>query len=624
MSAAAPAPAPTPLKVTPTSPRTSDGPFATRWRTHACGELTKEEVGEEVRLCGAVDKVIDARTFLLRDGTGRILVKLSPGAIPDEFPPENVEMQPGQVIPAEARKPRPLELESIHTIEGKVVARAKPDPSLPTGEVEIAASRSVLLSETTKDPLFDAYANVTRENKIRHRYLYLRRPEVQTRFSYRTQLLHEARRFLIGEAFEEIETPLLANRWTPAQREPFLAVREPRRVFALSGRSPVFGLAAMSAGLDRTFEIGRRFQKKKSYNPWQQPEFTVLELNMAWVEERDLFAALDRLLLHLWLHGRRETLEVPVRTLSFEEAWVKFGTDAPDARGGMEIQDFTRFAEKAGNLDFRDIGVRGGAIRALRAQGGAKGIPAAELEALSKLARAEPSGATLHWFGVDANGVVEAAGGTGVLEGAVADEIARALGPTPGDLVIAVVGWDRMAAGALAGKARAAAQKALGLLDPKALALVRVNQLPFHRHDPKSRGWKLVGDPMTRPVAGDEEGNPYQMRQQAFYLSVNGINVGGGCIRHHDRTEALRCFDALKLDTLEVDASYRQHMAILDHGAPPSGRASIGVERLLALMLGLDGIDELIAIPKMPDGTCPLTRSPWPIENHIVRALLGV
>jgi len=595
--------------ITPLEPRPApELEFGTAFRTHSCGELTKADKGKTVRLCGAIDTKIDDMTYLLRDSYGMTMVKIGPGAkaFLDQY------------------KSIPIELETIVKFDGKVALRDKPDPKSATGEIAVEASDARLISNPLKAPLFDFHdEKLAKEQRIRHRYLYLRKPAAHENFRFRTQLLHEARRHLVQEGFLEVETPLLANKWTPEQTDAYLAIRARNEVFALPGRRPIHSYALMASGFDRTFEVSRRFRKLAKYNPWQQAEYDVLELHMAWVEESDLYPALDKLLFTLWQHGRKEVLETPVRTLPFEQAWIKFGTDAPDARFGLEIEDCTKLCEKAGNLDFRDLGMKGGAIRALLVKDGAKKVTEEHRQALAKMAPDERTNA-ISWYGVDANGVVERLGGTGMLEQAVYDEIATRLAPQPGDLMVVVVGGERMSAGAIAGKARTFLGRALGLIDPKKVALVRVTELPYYRWDAATGRRKRVGDPMTKPMPGDLDGDPSRMRQQAFYLSVNGINVGGGGIRNHDRNEQQKLFAALGLEPEEIDANYLQHMRLQDSGMPPFGRISIGVERLTALFLGLDGIDELIPMPKTPEGTCPLTRSPWVIENHTVRGLFGI
>lgn len=310
------------------------GPFATALRTHTCGELGKANVGEQVAVCGAIDRVIDDRTYLLRDHYGTLLVRRAPGAGDEDFAAWGIASP---------------SLETVVRATGKLEPRKPPDPNSPSGDVQVEASAFELLAYPKEPLLFDPkYEKVPRRERIRHRYRYLRSPQVHETFTFRTKVVQAARRFLIGRGFEEIETPILANRWTADARECWLAIRERNEIFALPGHRPIHGTLLMASGFDRVFEIARRFRRKPTYGPMQQPEFDVLDINAAYVDEKDLHRLEDELIAHI-LKKECGLDQDPrlVPELSFEEALVRYGSDCPDTRYGIEFADVTKLARDA-------------------------------------------------------------------------------------------------------------------------------------------------------------------------------------------------------------------------------------------------------------------------------------
>jgi aspartyl-tRNA synthetase len=577
--------------------------YKTTWRTHSCGELTPALEGKEVTLCGALDSKVGDRLYELRDTYGMTRVRLAAGVGDDEL--QKREMKAG------------APLETIVKVQGTVQKREKADPKAPTGEVFLDARQIEFVSFAQKDPLFDPKdPNVPETERIRHRYLYLRAPSVHENFRFRTRLVAEARRWLAGKRFEEIETPLLANKWTPDARDTYLAIRGRREVFALPGRNAVHGALLMAAGFDRVFEIARRFRRQPAYSAWQQPEFDVLDAWMAYVDEPNLFQAADDLLAHIWLEvlGPRERFHVI--EITADEALKKYGTLAPDLRYSMEIHDVTPQAGASKSGEIREMRFNGGALRAVRAPGGEDKLVEKDPE-LVKLA----GSCSLHWLSVLADGTPRFEG-TSNFDAPLAGEILHAVRAEKGDRVIVAMGPEQAAA-RLAGKVRAHAAKKLKLQERKH-ALVRVTRLPYWRFDEASGAMKALGDPFALPVEAELEGDARALHSQGFYLVLDGVNIGGGAVKNHDLQAATRVFEVMEMDAREIDQRFGSLMGALKYGLAPHGRIAIGIDRLAALLKGLGGVSEMIPMPKMPDGTDPLTRSPWPIDNHIVRGLFAV
>jgi aspartyl-tRNA synthetase len=595
-SASAPAP----------EPKTKSD-FATAHRTHTCGELTRAHRGLEVTLCGAVDRHVDDRTYEIRDAHGKTLVRRPPGVGDEDLGAWGL------------KKPT---LETIVKVKGKVEGRKQADPASPTGEVEVVATAFEPLSSASEPLLFDPKDDkVPRAERIRHRYLYLRKPAVHKTFAFRTKLVHEARRFLVGRQFTEVETPILANKWTPEAHEFYLAIRDRVEVFALPGHRPIHGTVLMASGFDRVFEVARRFRRKDVYGPWQQPEFSVLDVNAAFVDETDLHALEDALLQHLW----REVLgveDLTVETLTYDEALVKYGTDCPDARYALEIQDVTGPASVSLVPDIRELYEAGGSLRAIRVPCGVERVKERELDEVRALLAGRGPKAGLIWISVGDDGAFQDSG-TIRSDRIVAREIVSRTKAEPGDMVVVALESDLVAASALACDVRERLAHQLGLIDPTRKALVRVTRLPYCRYDP-THGWGLTGDLLSRPVTEELDGDPFQLHAYAHVLALNGVNVGGGSIRNHARHVQNKLFEIYELAPEEIDKRFGQILAVLQYGVPPHGRIALGVDRLAALALGLSSIDEVIPMPKADDGLDPLTRSPWPIQTSHVRGLLGL
>jgi aspartyl-tRNA synthetase len=511
-------------------------------------------------------------------------------------------------------------LESIIKVSGVVAAREPVDGSSPTGEVMIEAD--VFAAESVaKSPLVFDFRDekLDPRERIRHRYLYLRNPKVHETFAFRTRAVQAMRRFLTARSFDEVDTPLLATRWTPDA--PYLAIRGRKQIFALPGRLAIHPPILMASGFDRTFEVARRFARQKSYGPFEQPEYDVLELMMAWCDEGDALRFLDEMLADLWRTTVGADLKVPTVRLGFDEAWGRYGTDAPDVRFGLEFQDVTRLAEKSRAPALAEVIISGGAIRAVRVPAGKARLGEKDLAAIGKVALEAGQGA-IFWLSHGEDG--PEMGGTAAFDAAVAAEVLKAAKATGSDLVVVAAAKDWVSVGPLIKGARRELAAALKLVDPKRHALAFVTRLPYMRFDAATRRYALRGDPLARPVDGDIEGDPNRMRSQAFAVVLDGVEVASGAARNHSIEEQTRLFAALGLAPGDIDKRFGQLLRAMRFGTQPHARIGIGVDRLVALLRGLPSIDEVIPLPKTSDGQDPLARAPWPIEPSLVQGLFGV
>lgn len=629
--------------MTTKAPAPETGPrseYATAWRTHTCGELRKDHKGRTVTLCGQIDKVLEDKSVVLRDHFGKTLVRIA------EDCPVNPYKLDIEVAP-----------ESVVKASGTVELRKDPDKALPTGEVVLVAKEFTFVSFSKAPLIYDFNEErLPKTERIRHRYMYLRKPLMHKNLTFRTRLAAALRRFLDKLGFREAETPLLSQAHTPEQAESFYAVRARKEIYTLPGRRAPHGPLLMASGFDRTFELARRFQRKETYGPYQQPEFTVLELMMAFVDEDDLLGMLDAVLAEAGRRGLGAELK-PTR-ITFEEAWARYGSDCPDLRFDLGWKDATDLIASGTKMpEALELTGAGGVIRALRVEGGAAKLEEQDFEELSKLAAGhatalcvftlgkdgpaprfiEPDFETVPGFGKHKTTIAATwrVSARSPFERELTKKLCEEAGGREGDVILCILAKSPVLAGSLAGPVRLRAAKALGLLpeapkegaqapDARALrhSLVVVTRLPYYRWDGSE--WVVKGDPLTRPVEEELEGDPHRMHGLGFYVVMDGVNIGGGSIRNHDPNTQQSLFEACGYGAIDVDVRFGKLLQALRFGVPPHGRIAIGFDRLVALLLGAPSIDEVIPLPKMPDGSDPLARSPWPVPAGVVRGWLGL
>ncbi|MHC4832132.1 MAG: amino acid--tRNA ligase-related protein [Planctomycetota bacterium] len=405
-------------------------PFATGFRTHTCGELGKAHVGQQVKLCGSVESIEDNARFCIRDTHGSIQVRLGEKATAALV----AQLFDDQKTPEEERRVTP---ETVVTVPGVVKARKKPGKG-PTGAVYVAAE-DVIVESLAKAPLLFDFRDkdISLWNQVRHRYLYLRAPAAHEAFRFRTRVVAALRRALVAKGFDEVRTPLLSNRWTPGAPEAFLAIQLP-------GTSPIHGPMLMASGFDRAFEVARRFARQPSYSAWEQPEFTMLDANLAYVGEEDVVGAANDLLAVAWQEGLGKKLDQPIEELRYEDAIARYGTDSPDLRFELELKDVTGAAQT------------GGAAVAFCVPGGAAKRGA--LDGLAALT-SEASG-VVTWFsatGAEAPGVTPADAEAISESGRTA--VAQRVGAAAGDLVVCASSGHALTAGQLARQRRACVER---------------------------------------------------------------------------------------------------------------------------------------------------------------------
>ncbi len=567
-------------------------------RTHTCGELRPADAGKPATLCGWVATKRDHGGVLFLDLRDRY------GVTQATFRTEKDA--------ALYEKARHLPLEGVISVTGSVEARPadKVNPRMATGGVELSAASLEVLNDCVPVPFEIADGPVSNELRLAHRYLDLRRPRMQRNLMARHRLALAIRKAFDAEGFAEIETPILYKSTPEGAREYLVPSRVNRGQFYALPQSPqVFKQLCMVAGLDRYMQIARCF-RDEDLRADRQPEFTQVDVEMSFVGPDDVFRVIEKVLRAAWKEVLGEELPVPFSQVPYGEVMLKYGSDKPDRRFGMEIADVTDLVKGCPFRVFAEAPL----VRGLAAPGGAALTRKQIDELTAGCAAAGAKG--LAWF---------KAGGEGGIDKFLSPELKGALlqrlGGKPGDLLCFVADRKEVCEKALGGLRLELARR-LALKPAKAWDLLWVVDFPLFL---EGEGRLVSGHhPFTQIHPSDIallDADPLKVRGLQYDLVMNGTELGGGTIRIHRADLQARVFSILGLSPEEARQKFGFLLDALAHGAPPHGGIALGLDRLCALMLGEEDIREVIAFPKTHKATCLMTGSPSAVPPRQLKEL---
>jgi aspartyl-tRNA synthetase len=578
------------------------------YRTHSCGELRAEHVGQSVTLAGWVGNYRDHGHLAFIDLRDRA------GVTQVTFDAEIC----GEDVLEHARR---LRGEWCVGVEGEVVRRtgkadeAKANEKLATGDIEIMAKKLIVHSESPTPPFILAEAHkVNEELRLEHRYLDLRRPEMQKTLAVRSQVNRIIRDVLVGEeGFLEIETPCL-TRATPEGARDFIVPARlvPGSFYALPQSPQIFKQLLMVGGCDRYMQIARCFRDEDPRAD-RQAEFTQLDLEMSFVEEADVQAVIEKVVGRIWRDVLGVEVPTPIPHMPYDEAMHRFGSDRPDLRFDLELVDVSDLAKKT---DFR-VFSQAGSVKAIRVPGGAT-MTRKETDALADWAK-----------GLGAGGmpVTKVDGGklaTGVAKflEPIAGELIAATGAEDGDLLCFAADKPKMVNKVL-GELRLKLAKDLGLEPKTDFAWVWIDRFPAFEYDEDKDTMTYSHHPFTMvddadldklADASDRE-TLLSIKTKAYDLVLNGSELGGGSIRIHDFPTQKKVLAALGIDEERQQKNFGFLLDGLKFGAPPHGGIALGLDRVVMILRNTTNIRDVIAFPKTQTGLDLLCDAPAPVDD---------
>ena len=573
-------------------------------RTHRCGQLRATHIGEAVRLAGWVHSSRDHGGLIfvdLRDHTGLVQLRFNPAQV----------AQAHEVA-------RALHNEDVIAIEGTVVSRGEQiNPKLPTGEIEIEVSAIDLLSRA--DPLpfqVNDEFDTSEEMLLRYRFLHLRRPEMQEVFRLRHRVARAIREYFHDNGFIEVETPFLTKSTPEGARDYLVPSRvKPGTFYALPQSPQIFKQLLMIAGFDRYAQLVRCF-RDEDLRADRQPEFTQLDMEMAFVQREDVMVAVEGCVKRIFKDGLDIDVSTPFPLMSAQEAMERFGIDRPDTRYGMELQDVTDIVRESDFRAFREALDQDGVIKCLVAKGGHT-LTRKVLDGLTEEVRGI-GGAGLPYVKVTRGDTgLELATGIAKYIQPVCAVLCEQIGAEPGDTVFFSAGKFAEVCKYL-NYVRTRLASMLDVIPKGRWDLLWVVDFPLLEWDEEEQRWVSTHHPFTAPLDEDIpllDGDPGKVHAKAYDLVLNGTEMAGGSIRIHQRNIQQKVFSLLGIEPEEAHEKFEFLLEGLRYGAPPHGGIAFGFDRWAMMLAGAESLREVIAFPKTARAVCPLTNAPNPVSQ---------
>ena len=581
-------------------------------RSHYCGQLQEAQVGQSVTLCGWVDTRREHSRVIfidLRDHHGVVQCVVEPDNVAATAAAEDVRY------------------EYCLRIQGTIRARtaAQINDKIATGRIEVVVERLEVLNAAPALPfMIDDAETPSEEARLRYRYLDLRRPGMQKTMRLRSQLVRSIRAYLDSRSFLDIETPILTKATPEGARDYLVPSRvNPGEFYALPQSPQLFKQLLMMAGMDRYYQIARCF-RDEDLRADRQPEFTQLDMEMAFVEERDVQDLVEGMVRHVFREVVNVELAEPFPRMPYSEAMRRFGSDKPDLRIELELIDV---ADHVKHVEFKVFAGPakdpGGRVCVLKAPGAAS-MARSQIDAYTPfVARYGAKG--LAWIRCDDL----AKGREGLtspivkfLDDNALNGILEATGARTGDILFFGAGPYKTVSDYM-GALRVQVAKDLNLVKP-GWAPLWVVDFPMFEHDDAENRWVSLHHPFTAPSISDVEAlhaNPGTALSRGYDCVLNGNEIGGGSIRIHRPELQQAVFDLLGISRDEAQLKFGFLLEALKFGCPPHGGIAFGIDRIAALMAGVDSIREVIAFPKTATAQCPLTSAPSVVPEKQLQEL---
>jgi len=578
-------------------------------RTHNCGQLRQADVGRPVTLAGWVHAYRDHGNLVfidLRDTHGLTQIVFDPETAPEMH-----------------KIARTLRCEWVIAASGTVRPRREgmKNPKLATGDIEIIVDKLEILN-TAKTPPFeiDAAETVSEELRLINRYIDLRRPVMQQRLTVRHRIAKIVRDYFDEAGFREIETPMLAKSTPEGARDFLVPCRLYNGCFYALPQSPqLFKQILMISGIDKYFQIVRCFRDEDPRAD-RQAEFTQIDVEMSFVDRRDVMSINEILIARLWKEILGVEVSVPIGTMSYKQAMADYGTDRPDLRFEMKLKDISDIAAGSQFKVFTQTLKGGGIVKGLCAPAGKK-YSRSDIEKTLTGFVADFGAKGLAWARVTkAEGTEDPAlaGGCAKFFGPEQqNNVIQAFNAKEGDLILLIADEQSTVDKSLAAL-RCRLGKELGLYDADTYKFVWVIDFPLMEWNQDENRYDSLHHPFTSPAAQDLDKldkEPGQVSSLAYDLVVNGSEIGGGSIRIHDPQIQAKIFDLLNISRQQAQERFGFFLKALEYGTPPHGGIAFGLDRIAMILTGTNNIRDVIAFPKTQKGQCLLTDAPTPVDQ---------
>ena len=577
-------------------------------RTHYCGTLRARDAGTQMTVAGSIAKCRDKGGVIfadLRDTTGILQLIFDDSTNRAVF-----------------EKASGLKSEYVVIAAGTLREREAKTDKIPTGEVELFVTELRVLSgaQTTPFEVRDGI-NVNDQLRLKYRYLDLRRPSMHEPIVVRSKIAKVVRDYYDEQHFVEIETPMLIKSTPEGARDYLVPSRvQPGHFYALPQSPQLYKQILMLSGFDRYFQIVRCF-RDEDLRADRQPEFTQIDMEMSFVTEDDVMAMNEGLVKRVFREVLGVDVETPFRRMPYSEAMARYGSDKPDTRFGLELQDVTDVLQESGFAVFKSAVEAGGSVRLINAKGLAGALTRKEIDKLVDVAKTYGAKG-LAYTRLTADGV------TSSFEKFLSEEekaaLHKAAGAETGDVLLVVADAKNSTVFAALGALRLAVANKCGLIDPDKFNFLWVTDFPFFEYSEEEGRWMAMHHPFTMPRAEDldkVESDPGSVRALAYDKVLNGCELGGGSIRINDPAVQDRMLKALGFSEERARESFGFLMDAYQYGAPPHGGMAFGFDRMVMLMLKRDSIRDVIAFPKVQNAGEPMSGCPETVEEKQLREL---
>ena len=565
-------------------------------RTMYCGEPREEHIGKTITLMGWVqrNRKLGGLEFIdLRDRTGIMQVVF------------------GEEINVEAfEKAKAVRPEYCIAVTGEVIKRESPNESMPTGMVELKCTSLKVLSESDTPPIYIKEGlDASEQIRLKHRYLDLRRPDMQNIFFIRNKTTKALRDFLVDNGFLEVETPILTKSTPEGARDYLVPSRNyPGMFYALPQSPQIFKQLLMVSGFDRYFQIAKCF-RDEDLRANRQPEFTQVDMELSFVEEDDVMELNERLIKHVFKEVVGYDVQLPIKRMTFKDAMEKYGSDKPDLRFGMEITDLTEVVKDVDFMVFKNALEIGGSVRALCLKGGAS-MGRKDLDRLGEFVKTYKAKG-LAYIQLKEEGIKSPI--SKFLSEDDMNNVIAKMGAETGDAILIVADKNSVVFQSLGALRLELAKKFDLIKDKNEFNFTWITEFPLFEYNEDEDRYQACHHPFTAPMDEDLdliETDPGNVRSKAYDLVLNGEELGGGSIRIHNMALQERMFKALGFTTESAWERFGFLLEAFKFGPPPHGGLAFGLDRMIMFLAGTENIKDVIAFPKNQNAYCYLSEAP--------------